>query len=82
MDAEHISLHRYIRNAPSDTEVLAEHHLRADRSAWPLEKHIWKHEKLGRMKELGGGEQWDWTRPQWLGEMKQGSDPISGQLSG
>ena len=55
MDAEHISLHRYLRNAPSDTEVLAEHHLRADRSAWPLEKHIWKHEKLGRMKELGGG---------------------------
>ena len=54
MDAEHISLHRYLRNAPSDTEVLAEHHLRADRSAWPLEKHIWKHEKLGRMKELEG----------------------------
>ena len=28
---EYISLHRYIRNTPSDTEVLAEHQLRADR---------------------------------------------------
>ena len=29
---EYISLHRYIRNTPSDTEVHAEQHLRADRS--------------------------------------------------
>ena len=54
MDAEHISLHRSIRNAPSDTEVLAEHHLRADRSTCPLENNIWKHEKLGRINALGG----------------------------
>ena len=25
MDVKYISLHRYIRNTPSDTEVLAEH---------------------------------------------------------
>ena len=28
---EYISLHRYIRDTPSDTEVHAEHQLRADR---------------------------------------------------
>ena len=31
VDVEYISLHRYIRNKPSDTEVHAEHQLRADR---------------------------------------------------
>ena len=29
---EYISLHRYIRNTPSDTDVHAEHQLRVDRS--------------------------------------------------
>ena len=29
---EYISLHRYIRNTPSDTEVHAEHQLRTDRN--------------------------------------------------
>ena len=29
---EYISLHRYIRNTPSDTEVHAEHQLRVDKS--------------------------------------------------
>ena len=48
------SLHRYIRNTPSDTEVPAEHQLRADRSTWPVEKNIQNHAKLSRMKELGG----------------------------
>ena len=32
MDVEYISLHGYIRNTPSDTEVHAEHQLRADES--------------------------------------------------
>ena len=32
MDVEYISAHGYIRNTPSDTEVCAEHELRADRS--------------------------------------------------
>ena len=32
VDVEYISLHGYIRNTPSDTEVHAEHQLRADRS--------------------------------------------------
>ena len=32
VDMEYISLHRYIRNTPSDTEVHAEHQLRADRN--------------------------------------------------
>jgi len=29
---EYISLHRYIRNTPSDTEVHADHQLTVDRS--------------------------------------------------
>ena len=32
MDVEYLSLHGYIRNTPSDTEVRAEHQLGADRS--------------------------------------------------
>ena len=32
VDMESISLHRYIRNTPSNTEVHAEHQLRTDRS--------------------------------------------------
>ena len=32
VNVEYISLHRYIRNTPSDTEVHAEHQLRVDRS--------------------------------------------------
>ena len=31
VDVEYISLHGYIRNTPSDTEVHAEHQLKADR---------------------------------------------------
>ena len=40
VDVEYISLHGYIRNTLSDTEVHAEHQLRADRSTWPEEKNI------------------------------------------
>ena len=50
---EYISLHGYIRNTPSDTEVQAEHQLRAERSTWPAE-NIQNHEKFSRMKELRG----------------------------
>ena len=32
MDVEYISLHEYVKNTPSDTEVHVEHQLRADRS--------------------------------------------------
>ena len=32
VDVEYISLHGYIRNTPSDTEVHLEHQLRVDRS--------------------------------------------------
>ena len=31
MDMDYISLHEYIRNTPTDTEVHAEYHLRVDR---------------------------------------------------
>ena len=47
------SLSTDIRNAPSDTEVHAEHQLRVHRSTWPVQKNIQNHAKLGRMKELG-----------------------------
>ena len=50
---EYISLHGYIRNTPSDTEVLAEHQLRVVRSTWPPEKDIKNHAKLGRKWEVG-----------------------------
>ena len=40
VDMEYISLHGYIRNTPSDTEVHTEHQLRADGSTWPAEKNI------------------------------------------
>ena len=32
VDMEYISVHRYIKNTPSDREVHAAHQLRADRS--------------------------------------------------
>ena len=50
---EYIFLHGYIRNITSDTEVHAEHQLRAVRRTWPEEKNIQNHTKLSRMKELG-----------------------------
>ena len=40
LDVEYISLHGYIRNTPSYTEVHAEYHMRVDRSTWPVEKNI------------------------------------------
>ena len=40
VDVEYISLHGYIRNTPSYTEVHADHQLRVDRSTWPAEKNI------------------------------------------
>ena len=40
VDVEYISLHWYIRNTPSDTEVHAEHQLGVERSTWPVEKDI------------------------------------------
>ena len=50
---EYISLHGYIRNTLSDTEVHAEHQLRVDRGTRPEEKKIQNHSKLSRMKDLG-----------------------------
>ena len=50
---EYISLRRYIRNTPSDTEVHAEHQLRADRSTWPAVKNIENHAKPGKTKKAG-----------------------------
>ena len=54
VDVEYISLHGYIRNTPSETEVHAEHQLRVDRSTRPEKKNKQTHTKLGRTKELGG----------------------------
>ena len=51
---EYISLHRYIRNTPSDTERHAKHQLGADRRTGSAEKNIWNHTKLCRTKELEG----------------------------
>ena len=54
VDVEYIPFHGYIRNTPSDTEVHAEHQLRADQSTRPAEKNIQTQAELGRRKELGG----------------------------
>ena len=40
VDVEHISLHRYTRNTPSDTEVHAEHLLRVDRSLTSAKEYV------------------------------------------
>ena len=73
---EYISLKGYIRNTPSDTKVHAEHQPRENRSTRLGEKNIQNHEKLGRMKELGGktGVLVVLDLPSLVGEMKQGSD--------
>ena len=54
VDVEYISLHGYIRNTPLDTEVHAEHQLKAERGTWPMENNAESHTKLGRTKELKG----------------------------
>ena len=54
VDMDYIFLHGYIRNIFSDTQVCA-HQLRVDRSIRPTEKNIQNHAKLGRMKEMEGG---------------------------
>ena len=83
MDVEYISLHGYIQNTPSDTEVHAEHQLRADRSTWPVENNIQSHSKLCKTKELWEKQEcqqdctWSWR----VGELKQQNVPILGQLS-
>ena len=53
VDMEYISLHGYIRDTPSDTEVHAEHQLRADRSTWPAVKNIENHAKPCKTKKVG-----------------------------
>ena len=50
MDVEYISLHRYFRNTPSDTDVHAEHPLR-------VAKNIQNHTDLSRTKEQGGKQE-------------------------
>ena len=53
VDMEYISLHGYIRNIPSDTEIHTEHQLSMDRSTCPVEKNIQNHANLCGTKELG-----------------------------
>ena len=40
VDMEYISLHGYIRNIPSHTQLHTEHQLSMDRSTCPVEKNI------------------------------------------
>ena len=40
MDVEYIFLHGYIRNTTSDTEIHAEHQLRADQKPKPEVKEV------------------------------------------
>ena len=76
------SLHRCIRNIPSDTEVHAEHQLRVDRSTCPGVKNIQNHARLSSRKELERkiGVLQDWTCSWWVGELEQGSDPHTGVI--
>ena len=59
MDVEYISLHRYIRNTPSGTEVLADAPAESTGVPEPWEKNTQNHTKLGRMKELEGKVLWE-----------------------
>ena len=79
-DVEHTSLQGCIRNTPSDTEVHAQHQLRAVRRTWPAERTIQNRAKLGRMKELQGktGVLLGLGLPSAVGELKQGSSPHTG----
>ena len=80
---EHISLHRYMRKMPSDTEVHAEHQLRADRSTCPVER-IYR-----PTQNSVGGRNWGRNRSvrrtgPALGGWRNGSrglTPTAGQLS-
>ena len=46
VDVEDISLHGYVRNTPSDTEVHTRHQLRANRRTRPEETKTENHAKL------------------------------------
>ena len=82
VDMENISLHGYIRNTPSDTEMHVEHQLRANRSTQPEEKNMQNHKNSVGQRNQGEKQecQQDWTCPQQVGELKQGSDPHSGAI--
>ena len=58
MDVEYISLHKGIRNTPSNTEHLAERQLRADKSLTIRKEYIVPHkaQKDKRRKRKRGGE--------------------------
>ena len=51
---EYISLHRYIRNTPSDIEVHAEHELELTGTPDQQKRLYRTTQKLSRMKEVGG----------------------------
>ena len=53
MDVEYISVHGYIRNTPSDTEVHAEHQLRSRQDYLTSIKERKDPCKTGRTKGLG-----------------------------
>ena len=76
VDVEYISLHRYIRNTPSDTEVHAEHHLRADRVP-DRRKNIYIEPCKTRQDKGTRGENSSVSRtcPRTVEELKQGSNP-------
>ena len=80
VDMEHISLHRYIRNTPSDTEVHAEQQLGADRRTWPVEASKQPCKFAGQSHY---GETGVWVGldpPQRVGGPQQGSYPHSGAV--
>ena len=64
---EYMSLHGYIRNTPPDTDVHAEHQLRADGGPDQRKR------TCGTTQEC----QEDCTCPRRVEELRQGSDPHS-----
>ena len=55
MDVEYISLHGYIRNTPSDTEVHAP--AENEQEYWPARKEYIEHAEVSKTKELGEKEE-------------------------
>ena len=81
---EYISLHGYIRNTPSDTEVHSEHQLRADRSTSPVGKeYIESCKTLQDKGTRGKNKSVSRTGPALSGQgnLNMGTSPTSGQLS-
>ena len=82
VDVEHICLHGYIRNTPSNASACRtpaesqQEDLSSGKGYIDPCKTRQDEGTRGTKQEC----QQDWTCPQWVGELKQGSDPHMGAI--